>query len=76
MCGTVINRIKMEKCISCGSYYISKILREHVAKRVGAPEEAFDRSLCPECKRIAHAAGIVGEKPDYIKARTDTSETK
>ncbi len=76
MCGTVINRIKMEKCISCGSHYISKILREHVAKRVGAPEEAFDRSLCPECKRIAHAAGIVGEKPDYIKARTDTSETK
>lgn len=73
MSGTVINRIKMEKCEGCGEYYISKILRLHVAKLVGAPEEAFDRSLCPECKRIAHAAEICGEEPDYSRPRREAS---
>lgn len=65
MSGTVINRIRMEKCEGCGDFYVSKIMLTHVAKLVGVPEEAFDMKLCPECKRITHASRIVGAKPDF-----------
>lgn len=71
MSGTVINRIKLERCEGCGAYYVPKILVKHVAKLVNAPEEAFDRKLCPQCKRIAHAAGIVGTQPDYSQVKVE-----
>uniref|UniRef100_A0A7C4EYR1 4Fe-4S dicluster domain-containing protein n=1 Tax=Desulfomonile tiedjei TaxID=2358 RepID=A0A7C4EYR1_9BACT len=71
MSGTIINRIKMEKCEGCGAYYISKVLLKHVEKLVGAPEEAFDRKLCPDCKRIDHAAKMVGMPPDFTEIRRD-----
>jgi NADH-quinone oxidoreductase subunit F len=69
MSGTIINRIKMEKCEGCGIYYVPTILLKHVAKLVQAPEEAFDQKLCPECKRIARAARIAGSQPDFSRVR-------
>jgi len=72
MSGTVINRIKMEKCEGCGVYYVPKIFVKHVAKLIEAPEEAFGRKLCPQCKRISSAARIAGMAPDF--SRIDTSE--
>ncbi len=71
MSGTVINRVKMEKCEGCGVHYVPKILVKHVAKLVDAPEEAFDRKLCPECKRIAAAARIAGAEPDFSHVRPE-----
>ncbi len=69
MSGTVINRIKMEKCEGCGVYYVPTILLKHVAKLVEGPEEAFDQKLCPECKRVARAARIAGSVPDFSRVR-------
>jgi NADH-quinone oxidoreductase subunit F len=74
MSGTVINRIKMEKCEGCGVYYVPKILVKHVAKLIDAPEEAFEQKLCPQCKRISAASRIAGAKPDY--SAVDKSEVQ
>jgi NADH-quinone oxidoreductase subunit F len=74
MSGTVINRIKMERCEGCGVFYVPKVFMKHVGKLVGAPEEVFERKLCPECKRIAGAAGMMGVEPDYSRVQpSDTS---
>jgi len=71
MSGTVINRIKMETCEGCGVYYVSKVLLKHVEKLVGSPESAFDRKLCPDCKRVDHAAKMVGISPDFSSVRIE-----
>jgi len=74
MSGTVINRIKMEKCEGCGVHYVPKVLVKHVAKLVDAPEEAFEKKFCPQCKRISRAARIAGMEPDY--SGVDKSEVQ
>ena len=73
MSGTVINRIKMERCEGCGAFYISKVLLKHVENLVGAPEKSFDSRLCPDCKRIAYASRIVGVKPDFSWIQADAA---
>jgi NADH-quinone oxidoreductase subunit F len=65
MSGTVINRIKMEKCEGCGIYYVPKIFVKHVAKLVNGPEDAFERKLCPQCKRVEYAFRMAGANPDF-----------
>jgi ferredoxin len=65
MSGTVINRIKLEKCEGCGADYVTKVMVSHVEKLVKAPEEAFEQRLCPECKRIAQASRMAGAVPDF-----------
>lgn len=60
MCGTVVNRLKLVQCDSCGIYYAPAVLVKHVAKLVDAAPEVFDRKLCPECKRLEHAKAIMG----------------
>jgi NADH-quinone oxidoreductase subunit F len=69
MSGTVINRIKLEKCEGCGISYVPKIFIKHVAKLIDAPEEAFERKLCPQCKRIEFASRMAGAKPDFSRVR-------
>lgn len=69
MSGTIINRIKLEKCEGCGIAYVPKIFVKHVAKLVGAPEEAFERKLCPQCKRIEFASRMAGSKPDFSRVQ-------
>jgi len=75
MSGTVINRIKLEQCEGCGVYYVPTILLRHVSKLVDAPEKAFRQKLCPECKRIAHAASIAGAQPDFSSRRPTETDT-
>ena len=71
MSGTVINRVKMEKCEGCGAYYVPKILVKHVGKLVDAPEDTVGRKLCPECKRVSAAARIAGVEPDFSHVRPE-----
>ena len=65
MSGTIVNRIKLESCDGCGVQYITKVMVRHVEKLTQASEEAFEFRLCPECKRFAQAARMVGQKPDF-----------
>ncbi|MDD3473459.1 MAG: hypothetical protein PHS86_11795, partial [Syntrophaceae bacterium] len=67
MSGTVINRIKLEACDGCGIHYVTKVMVRHVEKLTGASEDAFELRLCPECKRVAQAARILGRKPDFTE---------
>ncbi|HMK37018.1 MAG TPA: FAD-dependent oxidoreductase [Desulfomonilaceae bacterium] len=65
MCGTVINRIKMEQCHGCGAYYLPKIFVKHVEKYLEDMPHAYNDKLCPECRKIAHAARMSGTEPNY-----------
>jgi len=65
MSGTVINRIKMQKCEGCGVYYVPKIFVKHVARLVDAPGDSFERKLCPQCKRLSSAFKMAGVEPDF-----------
>ena len=65
MSGTVINRIKLEKCDGCGANYVTKVMVRHVEKLIKAPEDSFEQRLCPECKRIAQACRMAGTVPDF-----------
>jgi putative selenate reductase YgfK subunit len=65
MCGTVINRIKMEQCAGCGVYFLPKIFVKHVEKRLEDLHLKLDQSLCPECRKIAHAARMSGFEPEF-----------
>lgn len=69
MCGTIINRIKMEQCQGCGAHFLPKIFLQHVGNRINVPGYEFQQKLCPECRRIAHAAGMSGLEPDYSRSR-------
>ncbi len=69
MSGTIINRVKMEHCGGCGTYYVPTILVKHVGKLVGDPEELTDRKLCPECTESPRAAGIAGAEPDFSRVK-------
>lgn len=73
MSGTVINRVKLEQCEGCGIYYVPKIFIKHVAKLIGAPEEAFERKLCPDCKRVEFASRMAGSPPDFSRVRPSES---
>ena len=68
MCGTIVNKIKMEQCEGCGSHFLPKIFLQHVGNRINVPGYEFQQKLCPECRRIAHAAGMSGLEPDYSRA--------
>ncbi|GEM_PF-1816827 len=63
--GTVIARMEMEECKGCGLYYVPVALLRHVDNLVQAPQDVFYRELCPQCKRIAQAARIVGGRADF-----------
>jgi ferredoxin len=63
--GEVVVRVRMEKCEGCGQYHVATILLEQVAKLVNYPKEVVDKNLCPACKRIALAAALTGNIPDF-----------
>ncbi|MEW6111617.1 MAG: FAD-dependent oxidoreductase [Thermodesulfobacteriota bacterium] len=65
MCGTTINRIKMEQCEGCGVYFLPRIFIKHVGKSIAVPGYEFDQKLCPECRRISHACRMSGLEPDF-----------
>jgi NADH-quinone oxidoreductase subunit F len=60
MCGTVINRIKMETCSQCGIPFSPKIFLRHLAHKLGDLSQNITLlgghlSLCPDCRRSEHA---------------------
>ncbi len=55
MCGTVVNRIKMQKCDDCGVYFAPKIFLKHIAKTTDVPGFGHGENLCPDCKKVRHA---------------------
>ncbi len=68
MCGTVINRIKMEQCSGCGAYFSPKVFLKHVEKQLEDFHYTHDHTLCPECRKIAHAARMSGTDPQFRAA--------
>ncbi|MEW6349925.1 MAG: FAD-dependent oxidoreductase [Thermodesulfobacteriota bacterium] len=76
MCGTVINKIRMEQCQGCGTYFLPKIFIRHVSRKIDVPGFSFEQDMCPECRRIAHAARMSGEQPDYAVLRPHSAETQ
>lgn len=63
--GDVVVRVAMEKCEGCGQYHVAGIFLAQVAKLVNYPREVVDKSLCDACKRIAMAAALTGNTPDF-----------
>jgi NADH-quinone oxidoreductase subunit F len=67
MCGTVINRIKMEQCTGCGTYFSPKVFLKHVEKQLQGLKYT-EHSLCPDCRKTAHAARMSGVQPEYKRS--------
>lgn len=65
MCGTVINRIKLRSCEGCGVHFLPLVFIKHVAKKIQVAGHEFQQNLCPECRRMRHAAAMSGEQPTY-----------
>lgn len=63
--GEVVVRVATEKCEGCGQYHVASIFLAQVAKFVNYPREVVDKSLCDSCKRIATAAALTGNTPDF-----------
>jgi ferredoxin len=69
MNGTIINRVKLERCEKCGAYYAPKVFLKHVDTLIGEAGAAYHRALCPTCARTVGAASIVGVEPDVSLRR-------
>jgi putative selenate reductase YgfK subunit len=76
MSGTVINRLKLHQCESCGVYYAPNVMIKHVQRLTSAAETAFDRKLCPECKRIDHAQRSTGGKSAQTREARSSRDLK
>ncbi|MFH0824886.1 MAG: 4Fe-4S dicluster domain-containing protein, partial [Pseudomonadota bacterium] len=69
MCGTVINRLKLQQCEGCGVYFVPKVFAKHIEKRVNATGNEAFAHLCPECRRVAFAYGVSGLEPGFGKSQ-------
>lgn len=69
--GNVVVRVIMEKCKGCGEYHVARVLMEQVARLVNYPREVVDKNLCPVCKRIALAAALTGNEPNFSRVRSN-----
>ncbi len=72
--GNVVVRVIMEKCEGCGEYHVASVLMEQVARLVNYPREVVDKNLCPVCKRIALAAALTGNEPNFHRVRSKEKE--
>lgn len=63
MSGTVINRLRLLQCRSCGSDFVTRANAKNVEEDVKRAGGSLKVELCPECRRIERAAGMVGAKP-------------
>lgn len=60
-CGTVLARLKLAQCQSCGKYYAPEKLIEHIRKTADAAHGVkLERNLCPECAREIKAISAAG----------------
>jgi ferredoxin len=64
MSGTVINRLRLLQCESCGSDFVTKASAKNVEEDVKRAGGNLKVGLCPECRRIEQAARMVGAKSD------------
>lgn len=63
--GDVVVRIHLQKCEGCGLYHAPSIFLEQLPKLVSVSGEIMETRLCPGCKRVAHAAAMIGSQPDF-----------
>ncbi|MDR3554243.1 MAG: 4Fe-4S binding protein, partial [Syntrophobacteraceae bacterium] len=61
MCGTVINKVKMEKCDRCGVFHATTVMVRHLENLLRVPGEVFEQNLCADCRRIVRASRMAGE---------------
>jgi len=69
--GEVVVKIKMDRCQGCGVYHVPILMVEQVAKLAEIPRDILDKSLCARCKRIAYAAALTGNEPDFARVRSE-----
>lgn len=65
MCGTIVNRIKMQACQGCGVYFLPKVFVKHISKRLEVQAYESFENLCPDCRRVAFASRMSGAEPDF-----------
>ena len=75
MCGTIINRIKLQECAGCGAHYAPKVLLKHVERLVAAEAYKQFENLCPECRRVAHAFKVSGQEPEFVNIELSHSRS-
>jgi ribosomal protein S27AE len=64
-CGTVLARLKLAQCESCGKYFAPEKYIEHINKVADADKPVkLERKICPECAREIKAVAMAG----YAKA--------
>jgi NADH-quinone oxidoreductase subunit F len=60
-CGTVLARLKMAQCKSCGTYYAPVKYIEHINETADKDQPVkLQRALCPECARKIKAISAAG----------------
>ncbi len=74
MCGTVINKVKMKKCEGCGKHFAPKGFLKNLGEKVGVPGYTFKQDLCPACRKIAAAARMNNEEPDFSAYRKEPTQ--
>jgi NADPH-dependent glutamate synthase beta subunit-like oxidoreductase len=65
MCGTVINRLRLIKCESCGIEFVPKATAKHIEKELRKAGVSLEVKQCPECRRAGRAALIAHSKLDF-----------
>jgi NADH-quinone oxidoreductase subunit F len=60
--GTILARLDMIQCESCGEYYAPRIFIDHVNRVADADQTVkLDRRLCPQCAREIKAVSMAGQ---------------
>ncbi|MDZ7695932.1 MAG: FAD-dependent oxidoreductase [Deltaproteobacteria bacterium] len=69
-CGTVLARLKLAQCESCGTYYAPIKYIEHIDETADANQSAkLKRTLCPECAREIKAISAAGHSAMFRSAQ-------
>jgi NADH-quinone oxidoreductase subunit F len=70
LCGTVLARLEMARCESCGAEYAPRKYIEHV-NRIADADQPFklDRRLCPNCAREVKAVSMAGVAGAFREGR-------
>lgn len=60
MAGTIINRVKMQKCEGCGTFFAPIVFLKQIGKRIQLPEYDHNERFCSDCKRERHGLRMSG----------------
>jgi ferredoxin len=60
MAGTIINRVKMQKCEGCGAFFAPIVFLKQIGKRIQLPDYDHNERFCSDCKRERHGLRMSG----------------